>query len=315
MNRVVPFISRPRRNSDCGSRKNLAADRPSSVWSNGPGVGRPSLRSVPALALAAALHAAVGSLVIWGWTRAPDPLGREDAIAVSIISEANIVSIASGASTKPETDAPIDEEPEPSPDMPEQPKKPIVEADSTAPEPIVPPENRDDATAIAPPPLSPRTKDKPTPPPLPSRTKNKPKPPPIPVERTTSTRAVIPSNATGGMSAEVRTQSTAIGVKRGDDHRTADYLARLAAAIRKRLFYPPAALRRGLEGKVLARLRLGPAGDALNCDIAKSSGHALLDRAALNLIRLAQPYDPPPLAQGARELTIVIPILYDLKNR
>jgi|GEM_PF-1263370 len=287
MNRVVPFISRPRRNSDCGSRKNLAADGPSSVWSNGPGVGRPRLRSVPALALAAALHGAVGSLIIWGWTRAPDPLGREDAIAVSIISEANIVSIASGASTKPETDAPIDEEPEPSPDMPEQPKKPIVEADSTAPEPIVPPENRDDATAIAPPPLSPRTKDKP----------------------------VIPSNATGGMSAEVRTQSTAIGVKRGDDHRTADYLARLAAAIRKRLFYPPAALRRGLEGKVLARLRLGPAGDALNCDIAKSSGHALLDRAALNLIRLAQPYDPPPLAQGARELTIVIPILYDLKNR
>jgi len=136
-----------------------------------------------------------------------------------------------------------------------------------------------------------------------------------PVAVTDKKQTVIPSNATGGMSAEVRTQSTAIGVKRGDDHRTADYLARLAAAIRKRLFYPPAALRRGLEGKVLARLRLGPAGDALNCDIAKSSGHALLDRAALNLIRLAQPYDPPPLAQGARELTIVIPILYDLKNR
>ncbi len=48
----------------------------------------------------------------------------------------------------------------------------------------------------------------------------------------------------------------------------------------KHLFYPPEAVRRGLEGEVLLLLTLDTAGRILSIAIARSSGHTLLDIAA-----------------------------------
>ena len=49
--------------------------------------------------------------------------------------------------------------------------------------------------------------------------------------------------------------------------------------------YPPRAHRRGLEGRVLLLLRIGARGKVLRAELAKSSGHALLDEAALRQAR------------------------------
>lgn len=53
----------------------------------------------------------------------------------------------------------------------------------------------------------------------------------------------------------------------------------------KHLFYPPPAVSQGLEGEVVLLLTLDTAGRIRALEIAKSSGHALLDQAALDAAR------------------------------
>lgn len=55
--------------------------------------------------------------------------------------------------------------------------------------------------------------------------------------------------------------------------------------IARELFYPPEAIARGLEGEVLVLLFLDAAGDAIAARLEASSGHALLDDAAVRAAR------------------------------
>ena len=50
------------------------------------------------------------------------------------------------------------------------------------------------------------------------------------------------------------------------------------------LLYPPEALRLGLEGEVVLLLELGEGGRIVEASVASSSGHALLDQAALKAV-------------------------------
>lgn len=59
-------------------------------------------------------------------------------------------------------------------------------------------------------------------------------------------------------------------------------LRRAQAALSKHLFYPPEAIAQGLEGEVVLLLILAPDGRLTSAEIARSSGHALLDQAALD---------------------------------
>lgn len=52
-------------------------------------------------------------------------------------------------------------------------------------------------------------------------------------------------------------------------------------ALARHLFYPPQAVELGLEGEVTLLLILDASGRIVTVDVARSSGHALLDRAAL----------------------------------
>ncbi len=62
-------------------------------------------------------------------------------------------------------------------------------------------------------------------------------------------------------------------------------LHRAQAALSKHLFYPPEAVARGIEGEVILLLTLSPSGQIDSAEIARSSGHALLDQAALDAAR------------------------------
>jgi protein TonB len=55
--------------------------------------------------------------------------------------------------------------------------------------------------------------------------------------------------------------------------------------IARQLFYPPEAIARGLEGETLVLLFLDEAGNAIAARIEASSGHALLDEAAVRAAR------------------------------
>lgn len=62
-------------------------------------------------------------------------------------------------------------------------------------------------------------------------------------------------------------------------------LRRAQSALSEHLFYPPEAVAQGLEGEVILLLNLSDRGQLVSAAIARSSGHALLDQAALDAAR------------------------------
>ncbi|MBI3900385.1 MAG: energy transducer TonB [Gammaproteobacteria bacterium] len=72
------------------------------------------------------------------------------------------------------------------------------------------------------------------------------------------------------------------------------------------LHYPEEAKRRGIRGEVLLNVTIRHDGSFIDAVVARSSGHEILDNAALNCARLAAPYAPftPELRAEADEITI-----------
>ncbi len=71
-------------------------------------------------------------------------------------------------------------------------------------------------------------------------------------------------------------------------------------------FYPPEAIAKGIEGETILMLRYRSDGTLLDAKIARSSGHAILDQAALRAVRATQ-----NKADGARE--ILFPVTFALQ--
>jgi len=64
-----------------------------------------------------------------------------------------------------------------------------------------------------------------------------------------------------------------------------DAARRATEQIARELFYPPEAIERGLEGEALVLLFLDESGNAIAARIEASSGHAILDAAAVRAAR------------------------------
>lgn len=71
--------------------------------------------------------------------------------------------------------------------------------------------------------------------------------------------------------------------------------------------YPPEARARGLYGSLELVVVLRDTGELLDVRVARSSGNALLDNAAINIVRMGAPYPPFPakLAQEYASLEVV----------
>jgi TonB family protein len=67
----------------------------------------------------------------------------------------------------------------------------------------------------------------------------------------------------------------------------------VSAAIRSRMFYPPAARARGARGVVGVAFTIGQTGALASFAITRSSGDAELDAAARTLVQSAH-FPPPP---------------------
>ena len=72
------------------------------------------------------------------------------------------------------------------------------------------------------------------------------------------------------------------------------------------LNYPDDARRRGLSGNLVLNVALKPDGSLQSVDVMRSSGHKLLDDAAVRIVTLAAPFSPFP--KGIREEADVLHI-------
>lgn len=92
------------------------------------------------------------------------------------------------------------------------------------------------------------------------------------------------------------TQSAALrgGDGSGTSPGAASTAATLRDAIQSRIVYPEEAVRRGLEGEVLLRIRIGKGGNPGEIRVAKSSGARILDEAARHGVIRASPLPSAP---------------------
>lgn len=92
------------------------------------------------------------------------------------------------------------------------------------------------------------------------------------------------------------------------------YRLALLGAARRHKLYPDVARERGWEGRVAIELVIGADGTLAGAQVKQSSGHTVLDREALEMLKRAASLTPVPPALRGREFRVDVPVLFELRN-
>jgi protein TonB len=110
-----------------------------------------------------------------------------------------------------------------------------------------------------------------------------------------------------------RTVAPAPGAAHPDPHALANWQSRLLGRLERYKRYPDEAQAHGEHGTARLAFSVDRRGGVHGVRILRSSGSALLDRAAVALPRRAAPLPPPPAGLGGRRIPIVVPIRYSIR--
>lgn len=99
-----------------------------------------------------------------------------------------------------------------------------------------------------------------------------------------------------------------------DNQLLATYGASISKEIKRFQKYPPPAQRRGWEGTVEVLLQIAADGKVTSVTVGKSSGHAMLDEEAVNMIHRAMPLPEPPPDLRGQPRVVTVPIVFKLQN-
>ncbi len=92
-----------------------------------------------------------------------------------------------------------------------------------------------------------------------------------------------------------------------------NYLALIRDRVEAAKRYPLVARMRGEEGSVRVAFSISPRGELLTLELLKSSGHRLLDQAALSAIKKAAPFPPPPPPYEQKGLRLFLKLNFQLR--
>ena len=112
--------------------------------------------------------------------------------------------------------------------------------------------------------------------------------------------------------APKKTKVFSHSTKSNSDDSLNDYLHKLRLLIEKNKEYPFEARKRGLEGKVVLEFTLNIKGELVNLKIKRSSGYAILDKAAIRAVKNATPFPPLPQEICSRQIIINLPVCFCL---
>jgi protein TonB len=152
------------------------------------------------------------------------------------------------------------------------------------------------------------------------------KPPPKPAPKPAPKRAPKPAPAKAksapaapASQAETAAQGPwpgnagARGVSRDErgSANVSSYQARLAAHLRRFRAYPAAAADQGLRGTATVTFTVNGSGAVMSARLAGGSGHAILDEAAVAMVKRASPFPPIPPALAQSTMTVTVPVRFD----
>jgi protein TonB len=128
---------------------------------------------------------------------------------------------------------------------------------------------------------------------------------------------LIPSpgggSGTGGDSSGVvdTSESSAAGGSGGFGSKMS-YLDMVRIKIEKQKKYPESAQQRNIEGQVTVEFSISLDGRITDPCVSKSSGHPLLDLAAMDAVKKASPFSSPPREFFTEAIHINLPIRFEL---
>jgi len=89
------------------------------------------------------------------------------------------------------------------------------------------------------------------------------------------------------------------------------YLGQIRTQVLRHIEYPRRASKEGIEGLVMLRISLDRNGHVTSSEIAQTA-HDLLDAAAENAVKKAEPYPKPPEQLEGNQFQILIPVVFKL---
>lgn len=94
----------------------------------------------------------------------------------------------------------------------------------------------------------------------------------------------------------------------------ADYFALVSAHLNRRKVYPAEARQARQQGVVTVRFTVDRSGTVTGAGIKRSSGHAVLDAATLDLLQRVAPLPRMPASMSQGSVTLSLPIDYSLRT-
>jgi protein TonB len=91
------------------------------------------------------------------------------------------------------------------------------------------------------------------------------------------------------------------------------YLAQIKAAVRAHWIFPPEAMKKKAHGRLTAVFTLDQTGELIRIMVEESSGHPILDHAAMEAVRGAAPFPPFPDHVQVKRLNIRANFDYRIK--
>jgi protein TonB len=92
-----------------------------------------------------------------------------------------------------------------------------------------------------------------------------------------------------------------------------EYERLLVAWLEKHKQYPKRAKRLRIEGEALLRIRIDRAGHTLTVALERPTGNRLLDQAALDMARRANPFPSMPADDPRSELEFRVPVAFTMR--
>jgi protein TonB len=230
--------------------------------------------------------------------------------------------LAEVATAPPDRSAPALAVPEPSPGTPEPARKLEPEREvelKPEPGPVTGP-------ASAPKKPAPKPKPKPVPAPALKPPAPRPAPPSLPTAETVESAPDAPAGAIASALPTAPRRSVpgapagaASGTKAGsgdaaDSGILEGYRLALIAATRRYKRYPAIAMEKGWQGRVEVNMVIGANGMIARASIKTSSGHEILDKQAIDMLRKGKTTVQIPARLRGRAFSVDVPVIFNLDN-